>query len=625
MGKYQCLMFTVRHGLLAFVCVVSATLAGAAEMHFPVWHLLRVVADAGSDLTPEQAWQRSLSPDAMRLSQPHQVIAPANSVPHWAAWSLPVDHATHLPLWLSLQSPTQDESELWLRFNGGIWQRQPPLHETTDLGWGSGQLFFTWPIYDTTHRQIDVLLRTHGVNRVQFPVVMQAPQEFMRQHLKLCLLIGSILAAPMLVMVYSLTFLPVLKSKTLIWFNALAALEVIAVFWISGLMNLMWPSLGRHHAAKAGCVAYGCLFAVGICHAQAFMKTSQNHPLLHRWMRALTMFWLVVFFMGWWLGPAHVRMLLLVGGSLHASGLLAISVWYYRLLPSLKRGVFVSVWVVYLVGMLVYWLFRYLEWPLIITLGAHFIQGALVATLLGWSACMHVIHDRDALRLDMQLIQARSRWFAAAHHDVWQPIQSLLLYARALVVAPDTRRPALLSGMQLASQSVDDFMGHLQFWADGANHLPNKQPRSTWPVNELLRPLVEEMRLLAEQKHILLRYQPSRHHVCVDHVQVCRMVRNLLTNALRYTQAGGSVLIGCRKQGNALWIWCMDTGLGMTQAQLSDCFDAFTKFDKGASTSRTLGLGLYSFKELAQQMGLQTRWHSTLGKGTMIGFSVAVA
>jgi len=93
---------------------------------------------------------------------------------------------------------------------------------------------------------------THGVNRVQFPVVMQAPQEFMRQHLKLCLLIGSILAAPMLVMVYSLTFLPVLKSKTLIWFNALAALEVIAVFWISGLMNLMWPSLGRHHAAMAG-------------------------------------------------------------------------------------------------------------------------------------------------------------------------------------------------------------------------------------------------------------------------------------------------------------------------------------------------------------------------------------
>jgi signal transduction histidine kinase len=69
----------------------------------------------------------------------------------------------------------------------------------------------------------------------------------------------------------------------------------------------------------------------------------------------------------------------------------------------------------------------------------------------------------------------------------------------------------------------------------------------------------------------------------------------------------------------------MDTGIGMSATQLSDGFDAFKRFDKGTQPLRTLGLGLYSFKELAQQMGLQTRWHSTLGKGTMIGFSVAVA
>ena len=625
MGRCLRLTQCLKRGMVAWLWVTSPAWVNAQTIEFPVWHLLRVVTDHGANLTPQQAWERSFSPDALRLAQPHQVLAPANSAPHWAAWTLPVDEARPLPLWLSLQSPTQEHSELWLRFNGGTWQRQAALHETTDLGWGSGQLFVTWPIYDTTHRQIDVLIRLHGVNRVQFPVRIQQPHEFMQQHLKLCLLIGCILAAPLLVVVYSLTFLPVLKSKTLMLFNLLAMLEVVAGLWVSGLMNLIWPALSRHEAALAGCMAYGLLFGISIYHAQAFMKTSMNHPRLHRVMHGLALVWWMVFVGSLMLWPHNMRFVLLIGGSLHASWLLAISAWHYRLLPSLKRAVFVSVWVVYLFGMLIYWLFRYLEWPLVTTLGTHFVQGSLVATLLGWSACMHVIHNRDALRLDMQLTKARSRWFAAAHHDIWQPIQSLLLYASALVAAPDARRPALLAGMQLASRTVDDFIGHLQFWAEGANAVEQSQQPTTCTANELLSPLVEEMRLLAEQKHILLRYQPSRCKVLVDQVQVCRMVRNLLTNALRYTEAGGSVLIGCRRQGPCLWIWCMDTGIGMSATQLSDGFDAFKRFDKGTQPLRTLGLGLYSFKELAQQMGLQTRWHSTLGKGTMIGFSVAVA
>ena len=612
--------------VLVLAWAACPVFANAPDLHFPVWHLLRVVVDHGADLTPEQAWQRSEQADALRLVQPHQVLAPANSAPHWAAWSVPAEYAQQLPLWLSLQSPTQDRAEVWLRFNDGPWQHQAALHETTSLGWGSGQLFFTWPLYDTTYRRMDVLMRIHGLNRVQFPVAMQKPQVFMQQHLKLCLLIGGILAAPLLLVIYSSTFLPVLKSKTLLLFNALAVLELVAGFWISGLMHLIWPGLSRQHAAFIGTTAYGVLFAVSIYHAQAFMKTSLNHTRLHACMHGFASVWWVVLVGCLWLWPQHMRFVLLLGGSLHALLLLAVSVWFYRLQPSLNRSIFIVVWVVYLLGMLVYWLFRYWEWPLVTTLGTHFIQGALVATLLGWSACMHVLQDRDALRLEMQLSKERSRWFAAAHHDLWQPIQSMLLYARALVLAPEARRPGLFSGLQLASRSVDDFMNHLRIWADGVNDAQHRRGQtSTLSAHELLQPLVVEMRLLAEQKHILLRYQPSRCIVAVDELQVGRMVRNLLTNALRYTQAGGSVLIGCRREGSLLWIWCMDTGLGMSQSQLSDCFEAFTRFDKGTQPLRTLGLGLYSFKELAQKMGMKTRWHSSLGKGTMIGFAVAVA
>jgi signal transduction histidine kinase len=612
--------------VLALAWVSCPVFANTPDINLPIWHVLRVVVDHDAELTPEQAWQRSVQSDALRLTQAHQVLAPANSAPHWAAWSVPEEYMQQLPLWLSLQSPTQDRAEVWMRFNGGPWQHQAPLHETTSLGWGSGQLFFTWPIYDTTYRQMDVLMRIQGLNRVQFPVIMQKPQVFMQQHLKLCLLISAILAAPLLLVIYSLTFLPVLKSNTLLLFNALAVLELVAGFWISGLMHLIWPALSRQDAAFIGTTAYGVLFGVSIYHAQAFMKTSADHPRLHACMHVLANVWWVVIVGCVWQWSQHIRFVLLMGGSIYALLLLAVSIWFYRLQPCLNRSVFVAVWVVYLLGMLVYWLFRHLEWPLVTTLGTHFIQGALVVTLLGWSACMHVLQDRDALRLDMQLSKERSRWFAAAHHDLWQPIQSLLLYARALVMAPEARRQGLFLGIQLASRSVDDFMDHLRFWADGVNDVQQGlEQTSTLCVNELLQPLVEEMRLLAEQKHILLRYQPSRCIVSVDVLQVGRMVRNLLTNALRYTQAGGSVLIGCRREGRLLWIWCMDTGLGMSASQLSDCFEAFTRFDKGTQQLRTLGLGLYSFKELAKKMGLKTRWHSSLGKGTMIGFAVAMA
>ncbi|MFM7697455.1 MAG: hypothetical protein ACKO5X_02330, partial [Limnohabitans sp.] len=341
------------------------------------------------------------------------------------------------------------------------------------------------------------------LNRVQFPVDIQKPQAFMQQHLKLCLLIGAILAVPLLITLYSLTFLSVLKSKTLLLFNLLAILEMVAGFWISGLMYLIWPEIGRSHAAWIGTTAYGLMFGVSIYHAQAFMKTALKNPQLHSYLHALACSWWVVMLGSVWLWSPYIRLVLLLGGSFLALQLMVISFWFYSLQPSLKRGVFMAVWVVYLVGMLVYWLFRYWEWPLVITLGTHFLQGALVTSLLGWSACMHVLQDRDALRLDMQLTKARSNWFAAAHHDLWQPLQSMLLYARALAFAPDSRRSGLLMGLQIASRAVEDFMGYLRFWAEGAQiHLPRQHDLRVLLVNDLLQPLIDEMRILAEQNHI---------------------------------------------------------------------------------------------------------------------------
>ena len=99
------------------------------------------------------------------------------------------------------------------------------------------------------------------------------------------------------------------------------------------------------------------MFGVSIYHAQAFMKTALKHPQLHLYLHVFASVWWIVWISSLWLWSAHIRFVLLLGGSCQALLLLVISVWFFRLQPNLKRGVFVAVWGVYWVGMLVYWLF----------------------------------------------------------------------------------------------------------------------------------------------------------------------------------------------------------------------------------------------------------------------------
>jgi hypothetical protein len=119
-------------------------------------------------------------------------------------------------------------------------------------------------------------------------------------------------------------------------------------------------------------------------------------------------------------------------------------------------------WLVYVTSVVVYWLYRVFEWPLFTTLGVQFVQGAVMASLMGWSACLQVIQQRMDLQRSVGISQARHRWYAAAQHDLWQPLQSLQLFAKALLKASPQKRSSLVAAMQLASQAVDDFMQHLR-------------------------------------------------------------------------------------------------------------------------------------------------------------------
>jgi signal transduction histidine kinase len=392
--------------------------------------------------------------------------------------------------------------------------------------------------------------------------------------------------------------------------------------WVSGLLSLWWPMLSRFQAAWIGSICYWLLFVLSVFHAQTFLNTKQSSTSVHRQLQALALLWLCVVPLFAWFLPEWLRSLLLWGGTGHTLFMLRLA-WLHKRRPSARpHTLYLGVWVVYASSVLVYWLYRWFEWPLLTTLGVQFVQGAVVSTLLGLAASIQVIGEREQLARGLLMSQARARWYAAAQHDLWQPLQSIQLYAQALLKAPVDQWPTLVKGLKLASQSVDDFMNHLRFFAEGTASTVSTHHLQSVCIDDVIKPLVEEFRPLAQMRHLVLRYRPSHANVKIDPYSVQRMVRNLLTNAIHHTPAGGRVLLACQRRGQVLWLLSIDNGMGMSPDQVKDCFEAFTRFDLAGEGINKLGLGLFSVKQQALQHQMPTRLQSVQGRGTLVGFGM---
>jgi len=612
-------------GLIAAgVCLLASGL-GCAQDASPtqaLWSQLRIAVDANAQFSPAQAWQHTQAAEALRLQQANQVLSKANGPPHWAGFVVPKADFGHNALWLSLKSPTQDHSEVWVRLDEQAWQVWPDMQQSAE----GSYLYPVWVLPTPPEHQLSVLIRLEGVNRIQFPVALQTPQAFVQQHGRLLLLMGGVLSVPLMLVLYALSLMRHVNSRSLWLFVLMAVCEIVCASWISGLLCLIWPSLTRAEAAMVGSFSYWVLFVASIHHAQVFLNTAQRHHLAHELLSLGAWLWYLLVPLCAWLQPSWLRTLLLVGGSVHAACMMGLAWRSWRLNPSTQLALFVSMWGVYVTSAVVYWLYRVLEWPLLVTLGVQFVQGALMASLMGWSACLQVIQQRMDLQHRVRIGQARHRWYAAAQHDLWQPLQSIQLYAKVLLKAPPEKRSGLVSAMQLASQSVDDFMHHLRYWADEVKpHKPSDLAQKTMPVEHLLMPLIHEFQPLARMRHVVLRHPTHRAEVTVNVQAVQRMVRNLLTNALQYTPAGGRVLLGCRRQGAMLWVLCIDNGSGMNSQAAQDCFNAFTRLAPDDDGVHHLGLGLFSVKLLAQENQMPTRLTSVEGRGTVVGFGMRLA
>jgi two-component system CheB/CheR fusion protein len=234
------------------------------------------------------------------------------------------------------------------------------------------------------------------------------------------------------------------------------------------------------------------------------------------------------------------------------------------------------------------------------------------------SALENATHEAELANI------AKSRFLAAASHDLRQPLQTLALLQGLL--ARKVEGEAARKLVALLDPTLSAMSGMLNTLLD-INQIDAGNVRAemaSFPLDPLLARLRDEFVYHAEAQGLGLRVVPCGLSVTSDPRLLEQMLRNLLSNALKYTKHG-KVLLGCRRQGDRVSVEVWDTGIGIPEAALEDIFSEYHQVDNPArERSRGLGLGLSIVRRLARLLGHRVRVRSRIGHGSLFAIEIGV-
>ncbi|HEX5394344.1 MAG TPA: PAS domain-containing protein [Rhodocyclaceae bacterium] len=215
-----------------------------------------------------------------------------------------------------------------------------------------------------------------------------------------------------------------------------------------------------------------------------------------------------------------------------------------------------------------------------------------------------------------QANNAKSRFLAAASHDLRQPLSALALYVGMLSSCLGTEDAALLRNMKDCLSSLNELLSNLLDLSMLEAGVTKPEIRD-FPLEEAFSKAVSVHAPEANIKGLLLRCADTRLAARTDPVLFGRMLRNLVSNAVRYTESGG-VLVGCRRRDGKLWVEVWDTGIGIPDDKTTEIFEEFKQLDNDErSRGKGSGLGLAIVAKTAALLGLEIRVKSVLGRGSM--------
>lgn len=213
--------------------------------------------------------------------------------------------------------------------------------------------------------------------------------------------------------------------------------------------------------------------------------------------------------------------------------------------------------------------------------------------------------------------KARSRFFAAASHDLRQPIHALRLFVEVLQPGLEgTRHEAKIAGAAQALASAEMILHSLFDVARIEAGAITPAPRDIG-ISGLLTALANEFAPQAAAKGLTVRLRTRDCSVWSDPLMLERILRNLLANAVRYTERGG-ILLSCRRKAGAILLEVWDTGPGIAEEDLEKIWEEFFQVGNEArDRALGLGLGLSIARRLADCLGLRLGVRSRVGRGTV--------
>jgi signal transduction histidine kinase len=246
------------------------------------------------------------------------------------------------------------------------------------------------------------------------------------------------------------------------------------------------------------------------------------------------------------------------------------------------------------------------------------------------------VRDRteELTRLNTELALAKStaedanisktRFLAAASHDILQPLNAARLYVTSLVErqsgGEDSR---LVENIDDSLEAIEEILGALLDISrlDAGAMTPSI---SSFKMADLMRSLEIEFAPIARAKSLRLTFVPCSLPVQSDRLLLRRLLQNFISNAIKYTPQG-RVLVGCRRHGRSLRIAVYDTGVGIPVRKRGEIFKEFHRLEQGARIARGLGLGLSIVERLARVLNHGIALSANAGGGSVFSVTVPTA
>ena len=409
---------------------------------------------------------------------------------------------------------------------------------------------------------------------------------------------------------------------------------------------IFWPLASRAH--MLGWIAgVSVLWVLRLLHYLRYRRTpNADDPTMRRWRvswKALVLMqgtmWGVAAWLFWGLGEPYHRLALLLTVYTYCLGSVQLLATQWRVFIAFISLVLVPAIVRVATDDSQAWHWQ-MAGILTILFGLTVLMARTSRSALGQAIRLKSRTDQMSLQLRVEKAEAdaarraaeaanraKTQFFAAASHDLRQPLHAMGLFAEAL--RQRVQDPEVASLVNSINESVDALEGLFGELLDITRIDTGGVEVHPAPVR--MRELFARLRLhfepIAFEKGLQLTLRGDAHVAHADPVLLERVLRNLVSNAIRYTDDGG-VLVSCRARGERLLIQVWDSGIGISEQSLPRIFDEFFQAQGNrplqAHHRKGLGLGLAIVKRLAGLMGTEVTVRSRIGHGTVFGFEVPV-